>query len=345
MIEWDTLGRQGRDFVALGPTVEDLGRFSGEPAEVPVRVYAGLRSAETTGERAGLAIRDLRRAGGFDRAALVVATTTGTGYLEPASSAAIEYLYNGDTAIVGIQYSYLPSWISFLVDDEEAKEAGRELFNQVHAAWSELDPDDRPLLLVTGTSLGAFGSEAAFSSLADIVNRTDGVVWAGPPHASRLYRGFVEQRDRGTPQWLPVYDGGGSVRFAATPEDLWAPGPTWEHPRVVYLQHASDPIVFWDPRLAIARPDWLTEPRGPGVSDDMTWVPVVTFWQVSADLPWGLEVPPGYGHHYREMFADAWAAVAAPDGWTDADTQRLREELAARDAPAAGSSITNGTRP
>ena len=29
-------------------------------------------------------------------------------------------MYNGDTAMVGSQYSYLPSWISFLGDREKS---------------------------------------------------------------------------------------------------------------------------------------------------------------------------------------------------------------------------------
>ena len=41
----------------------------------------------------------------------------------------MEYMYNGDTAMVAMQYSYLPSWISFLVDKERAREAGRDLFD------------------------------------------------------------------------------------------------------------------------------------------------------------------------------------------------------------------------
>ena len=80
-----------------------------------------------------------------------------------------------DTALASMQYSYLPSWLSFLVDSSRARQAGGEPFNAVYERWGSLPEDDRPLLLVFGESLGAYGSEAAFSGVADLRNRTDGI--------------------------------------------------------------------------------------------------------------------------------------------------------------------------
>jgi uncharacterized membrane protein len=327
LVAWDTLGRKGQEFVTGGPTTAELGAFAGGEVQLPVRVYAGLRSADSAATRAALAVEELERAGGFEREILVVATTTGTGMIDPAMAAAVEYLHAGDTATVGIQYSYLPSWISFLADADRAQEAGRELFEEVHDAWASRPADDRPALLVAGVSLGAFGAEAAFSGLTDLQHRTDGALFAGAPHDSVLRRRLLEDREPGSPQWLPVHDEGRTVRFAARPEDLVTPGPRWDPPRVVYLQHGSDPIVFWSPRLAVVRPAWLSEPPAPDVARAMRWIPGVTFWQVSADLPFSLDAPAGHGHHYRELFADAWAAVVPPPGWSPADTERLRDVL------------------
>jgi uncharacterized membrane protein len=339
LVSWDSLGRQGRDFVGLGPGRADLTAFSGRPAKEPIRVYAGLKSADSLRARAQLAIRELRRAGGFDRAVLVVATTTGTGLVDPAAVEALEYMYNGDTATVALQYSFLPSFISLLVDSDSAQVAGHELFNEVYDAWAALPSGRRPKLLVTGTSIGVFATESAFSGLADIRHRTDGVVWAGAPNFSPLHHMFVQQRDPGTPEWHPTYDGGKEVRFASAPRDLQPDGPRWHRPRIVYLQNGSDPVIFWNPRLAFSKPDWLSEPRPPDVSRDMRWFPVVTFWQVTADLPSTYYVPPGHGHRYNTLYADAWAAVAAPPGWTRQDTIRLRAQLVvnerAREATAA----------
>jgi uncharacterized membrane protein len=325
LVNWDSLGSQGRTFVGTGPSAAELGAFSGRPAPTPVRIYTGLASAEDVGDRAALAVRDLERAGGFDRSALVVVTTTGTGWVDPAASDSLEYELNGDTAMVAMQYSYLPSWLSFLVDQVKARDAGRALFDAVYGAWSKRPAGERPRLYVFGESLGTFGGEAAFSGLADITNRTDGVLWAGPPNFNELWRGLVADREPGSPEWLPVVDAGRTVRFADQPADLGRPPATWTRPRVAYLQNASDPIVWWSPRLLLSHPDWLKGTRGPDVSPSMTWLPFVTFWQVTADLVFAVDVPDGHGHHYADDYVNGWAAVAQPDGWTSADTGRLQQ--------------------
>jgi uncharacterized membrane protein len=324
LVPWEDLGLQGRNFVGLGPTVEELSEFSGRPAEQPVRAYVGLASAEDVGDRAALAVRELERAGGFDRSVLVVVTTTGTGWVDPAASTSLEYEFNGDTAMVAMQYSYLPSWMSFLVDQVKARDAGRALFDAVYGAWADLPQGSRPELYVFGESLGTFGGEAAFSGLADIRNRTDGVLWAGPPNFNALWRDIVADRDPDSPEWLPVYDEGRTVRFADEAPDLERPPGPWEDPRVVYLQNASDPIVWWSPQLILNRPDWLEGDRGPDVYPATVWIPFVSFWQVTADLVFSTGVPDGHGHKYQADYVDGWAEVAQPPGWTDADTERLR---------------------
>jgi len=324
LVPWNDLGLQGRNFVGTGPTTQQLAAFSGRPALEPVRAYVGLASGSDVGDRAALAVRDLQRAGGFDRSVLVVVTTTGTGWVDPAASDSLEYEFNGDTAMVGMQYSYLPSWMSFLVDQVKARDAGRALFDAVYGAWSQLPPASRPKLYVFGESLGTFGGEAAFSGLADIQNRTDGVLWAGPPNFNELTRGIVEGRDAGSPEWLPVIDEGRMVRFADEAPDLDKPPAAWGDPRVVYLQNASDPIVWWSPRLILNHPDWLRGERGPDVSSSMVWIPFVTFWQVTADMVFAVGVPDGHGHKYEADYVNGWADVAQPPGWTDADTGRLR---------------------
>ena len=324
LVPWKDLGLQGRNFVGTGPTVEQLADFSGRRAVQPVRAYVGLASAEDVGDRAALAVRDLERAGGFGRSVLAVVTTTGTGWVDPAASDSLEYEFNGDTAMVAMQYSYLPSWMSFLVDQVKARDAGRALFDAVYGAWAQLPPGSRPKLYVFGESLGTFGGEAAFSGLADIQNRTDGVLWAGPPNFNDLWRDIVADREDGTPEWRPVVDEGRTVRFADEAPDLARPPGPWGEPRLVYLQNASDPIVWWSPQLIFGHPDWLRGERGPDVSQNMVWLPLVTFWQVTADMAFSTGVPDGHGHSYRADYVNGWADVAQPPGWTDADTARLR---------------------
>ncbi len=314
LVAWDDLGREGRSFVGRGPDAEQISRLIGEEALDPIRVYAGVASEDDVRERAELAVADLNRAGGFERRNLLVVTTTGTGWVEPSSATSFEYLSEGDSAIVSMQYSHLPSWLSWWVDAERAREAGRALFDAVYRAWTDLPADDRPRLYVFGESLGSFGGEAAFSGDADMANRLSGALFSGPPVFNPLYRSFLDDRDPGSPEIEPVYRGGETVRFSLDPAAGEAPGAApWDGTRILYLQHASDPVTWWSPDLVLRRPDWLEEPRGPDVDDAMTWIPFVTFGQVTADLALGFGTPPGTGHIFSGQHAYGWDQVLGTD--------------------------------
>jgi uncharacterized membrane protein len=317
LVPWQTLGRQGRTFVASGPTAAEISRFTGKPAMEPIRVYAGLKSAPSIEAESALVVQELDRTGAFDRKVLVVATTTGTGWLNPAMIDPLEYMYDGDTAVAAIQYSFLPSWITFVADKEPAQEAGRDLFDAVYDRWHQLPADRRPKLVVFGESLGSFGGEEAFSGTEDIRDRTSGVLWVGPTNDNTLWSRFTGDRDAGSPQWQPLYQGGKTVRFINAPDQLTPPPPDWTKPRVVYLQNTSDPIVWGSWERAFHQPDWLRGETPPGVSPAMRWYPVVTFWQVAADLALAAAVPAGHGHTYgMYQGTTAWAGIIPPPGWT-----------------------------
>jgi uncharacterized membrane protein len=325
LVSWESLGREGRSFTGTGPTAAAIGAFTGATATEPIRAYAGIETSEDVEHRAKLAVDDLERAGGFNREYILVTTTTGSGWVDPASADTFEYLTNGNSAIVAIQYSYLPSWISYLVDQVRAREAGRELFDAVYERWSRLPPEARPQLFVAGESLGSFGGETAFSGEYDMRNRTSGVLFAGPPNFNTLYREFTDDRDSGSPEVQPVYRDGRTVRFTNAPARDIPPGSaSWNGARVLYLQHPSDPIVWWSPRLTLRNPDWLREEPGQDVLDEMVWLPFVTFWQVTADLPLAAGVPPGHGHVYSQEYVDGWATIVQPAGWTPDKAAKLR---------------------
>lgn len=323
LVDWDDLGREGRSFVGRGPDAARISRLTGEPAQEPVRVYAGVASAEDVRDRAELAVADLVRAGGLERRNLLVVTTTGTGWVEPSSATSFEYLSDGGSAIVSMQYSHLPSWLSWWVDAERARDAGRALFDAVYREWSALPVEDRPRLYVFGESLGSFGGEAAFSGDADMANRLSGALFSGPPVFNPLHRTFLDGRDAASPEIEPVFRGGETVRFSLDPAAGEPPGgAAWDGARVLYLQHASDPVTWWSPDLLLQRPDWLEEPRGPDVDDAMTWIPFVTFGQVTADLALGFGTPPGTGHIFSGQHAYGWDHVLGTD-WPDEQLAEL----------------------
>jgi uncharacterized membrane protein len=329
--QWDTLGYQGRNFVATGPHADELTEINGAPAKEPIRVYVGLQTAETDEQRMAVLLSELERTGAFDREVLVIIPTTGTGWINPVAARSIEMMYNGDTALVGSQYSFLPSWISFLGDQEKSMRSGRMMIEAVHDRWQKLPPDRRPKLMLYGESLGSMAGQGAFDWLPDIARMGfSSVLWVGPPNASPLWKAITERRDPGTPEVEPRYDNGRTVRFSQGTdsdeiyEDTKAP---WEGTRVLFLQHPSDPIVWWSQDLLFTRPDWLREPPGRDRTASMRWYPIVTFWQVAADMTNASSVPGGHGHNYGDFVLDGWAAVAPPDGWTREDTERIRIAL------------------
>lgn len=336
LVRWETLGLQGRSFVAGVTTKESLRSFHDRDAAVvdPIRVYAGTRSAYSLEEQAALAVRELIRTGGFDRAVLVVATATGTGWIDPDAATAIEQLYSGDTAIVSMQYSYLPSWITFVIDHTASAPAGSVLFNAVYQEWARRPPSARPKLLVFGESLGSHGAEAAFAgfdsytSIANLAARTDGALFAGPVSSNPIWSKIVSERAAGSPSWRPVFNDGGIVRVFAGADDLTSIDPTWAKPRVAYLVYPSDPVPVFAVSTLWSRPGWTMAPLAYDVPGSVGWFPIVTFVQSVGDLVGAFNVPPGHGHNYDVDFVGAWASVLPPDGWTDTDTARLEQFLA-----------------
>ena len=329
LVPWATLGRQGRSFIGSGPSAADIKKFTHHPAMEPIRAYAGLASAADVGSRAALVVQDLQREGGFQRKNLLVVTTTGSGWVDPALADSFEYLSGGDSAIVAIQYSYLPSWISYLVDQSKAREAGAALFDAVYGRWSQLPPGQRPRLFVAGESLGSFGGEAAFSGEYGL-SLTAGTLFAGPPNFNTLFREFSDHRDPGSPEVQPVFQDGRIVRFADDPSTGIPPvGQPWQGSRVLYMMHPSDPVVWWSPHLIFSEPSWISQPPGQDVLAGMFWMPLVTFWQVTADLPFSADVPAGHGHHYTAEYVDGWNAVMRPSGITSQDLAHLRKIIAA----------------
>lgn len=321
---WDSLGMEGRRFVSSGPSAEEIESFTGAPAKTPIRAYVGAADADSIDDAADRVLAELERTGAFDRAVLAVATTTGRGWVNESVAGPLEYMFGGDTAIASMQYSFLPSPIAFLADRDSPREAGRALFDRVYDAVQDLPEDSRPTLVAFGESLGAYGGQDAFGGTRDMVARTDGALWVGNPNFTKQWTEATADRDSGSREILPVIAGGRYVRFAGRPSDLEI-GTPWEQPRVVYWQHASDPITWWSPDLVLHQPDWLREERGVDVDPGVRWFPFVTFWQTTFDMIFSTDVPQGYGHNYGVDAVDLWAEILQPDGWTAADTDRLRE--------------------
>ncbi|WP_327356937.1 alpha/beta hydrolase [Streptomyces sp. NBC_01304] len=340
LISWKDLGLQGRNFTGSVLSSEKISAFTGRAAKDPVRVYISSSAPEAFSEhepfkaQAQLAVRELKRTGAFDRKVLAIAGTTGSGWIDSGIVESLEYMYGGDTAMVAVQYSYLPSWVSFLVDKEKAGQTTRALVEAVQAEVHKLPADRRPKLVVTGESLGGYAIEASYGSVDRLLGNTDAALLIGVPNFSPVARELRERRDEGSPMWRPQFEDGRNIRFAQFPEkDLKRPPATWGQPRAVYLQNASDAVVWWSPDLLFQRPQWLDKPLGPDISPDIDWFPFVGFWQTTVDMAVSYGVDAPHGHRYGAGPVDGWAAVLAPPGWTEKDTRQLRKHIEGRKAP------------
>jgi uncharacterized membrane protein len=116
LIDWAAIGKPGRDFITSGPNAEAISAFTGRPALDPIRVYVGRANGDTAQERAELALAELKRLGAFEREVLIVASPTGTGWMDPGSHDPVEYMHGGDIATVSAQYSYLQSPLALIRD-------------------------------------------------------------------------------------------------------------------------------------------------------------------------------------------------------------------------------------
>ncbi|MBK6736561.1 MAG: alpha/beta-hydrolase family protein [Haliea sp.] len=325
LLAWQQLGRQGRRFISSGPDAEDLSAFFGSPIPAPVRVYVGLNSADTPEQRARLALEELKRVGGFERSVLILATPTGTGWVDEASQDPLEYLFRGDVATVAVQYSYLNSPLALLTQAAYGAENARAVFVEIYGYWRTLPAATRPRLFLSGLSLGSLNSDLSFD-LFDIIDEPfAGALWSGPPFRNASWQRMTRDREAGSPAWLPRFRDGSVVRFMNQTSGPLEGYGAWSDFRIVFLQYASDPITFFDPSIAWNEPDWMKPPRGPDVSPDLRWYPLVTMLQLTADMVVGT-APTGFGHEFAPAdYIEAWLALAEPEGWTPAELERLRK--------------------
>lgn len=331
LLTWEGLGRAGREVVAAAPDAAQIAALTGGPALEPLRVYVGLNSAATVEERARLALDEMIRIGAFDRATVVIATPTGTGWLDPESQQALEYLLRGDVATVSVQYSYLASWLALLADPEYGIETARAVFARVYDHWRSLPKETRPKLYLHGLSLGSFNSDLSHDLFQVIGDPHDGAFWTGPPFPSRTWTGVTAARNPGTPEWLPEFRDGAVIRFTAQDNRLDdAPAP-WGPYRIIYLQYASDAVTFFDPAALWRKPGWMQPPVGPDVSPDLMWVPVVTLLQLGIDIAMATQTPLGYGHVYRfDHYLDGWVSLTDAPGWTPEGIAALKTAFEAQ---------------
>ncbi|MFC0279090.1 alpha/beta hydrolase [Falsigemmobacter intermedius] len=300
LLSWGDLGAEGRNRVADPLDAATIAEITGAPALEPLRLYVGLGSASTPEERADLALREAIRIGAFERRRLVLATPTGTGWVDPAAMVPLEVVTGGDVATVSVQYSYLPSWLSLLTVQSYGVQTAQATFSAFHRYWQSLPEDSRPEFWLFGLSLGALHSDLSADLYDVIAAPYTGAFRAGPPFAGQSWQHLTADRAPESPAWRPLYGDGRVVRFINQTSGSTPPpaAPDWGPVRILYLQYPSDGITFFSPNLLWRRPAWLSGPAPHDVSPNLRWLPLVTFFQVGFDLLTATTTPAGYGHVY-----------------------------------------------
>lgn len=325
LISWDLMGKPGRDFVLGGPDAAAIARFTGRPAKEPLRIYVGLAQDKDPQIRAQTALDEMLRTGAFDRKVLVLASPTGTGWMDPASYDALEYMQGGDVATVAIQYSYLQSPLALIFETDAGLAQTEALTRLVYDHWRKLPPDRRPKLYLHGISLGAWSSMHAFNPFQMMNEPVTGAFWVGPPFPSTLWRQANAARQPGSPFVLPEVDQGEVIRYASQFAPPDRDGTPWGRLRILFLQYGSDPIVFYDAASLWRAPQWMREPPAPDVSPLLRFTPIVTQLQLALDMLVATSAPPGFGHIYDARdYIDGWLSLTQPEGWSPEDTRRLK---------------------
>ncbi len=262
-----------------------------EPARAqPIRAYVGLESADTEEERVALTLRELERTGAFDRAYILVASPTGTGYVNYAAASILEFLSRGDCATVAMQYSARPSPLS-LDRVAEGRHHARMLLAALRDRLAQCAEGTRPTLVLFGESLGAWTSQDAYADRGTQGLVDDGVdyaIWIGTPHFSKWKeRVLYDDRPDVDRSLVGVCNDIGEWH-ALDPE-------TRGRIRYMMITHYDDGVAVFGPELAVQAPDWLGDPESrPGpVPKGMRWMPSSTFFQVLVDMKNAANVVPG----------------------------------------------------
>ena len=276
-VTWESVGGQGRVFLGRGPSRLDIAQVCGGEAMEPIRVYSGMPTGGAGIEQAAATVvAELRRTGAFDRAVILIAASTGSGWVDEWQVQPLE------AELDTMDEADRPAL--FVCGESLGAFASQSVFSSVEDALSQVDG-----ALWVGTP--------AFTPMH--TELTSARHRGSPEVAPVVYNGrrvrFVNEPS--------------DLRTDLYGREL---GP-WGFPRFVYAQHASDPVVWWNRKLLWTQPDWLRERAGRDVSPFVEFTRFVTFIQVLADLPVAGTAPGGHGHTYNEELIPLWRAILGFD--------------------------------
>ncbi|MET9326639.1 alpha/beta-hydrolase family protein [Tsukamurella sp. NPDC003166] len=216
-VAWPATARPPEESASYAQRFADIG--SRTPG---VRVYASLSDGASPARRAAVAVDRLVAAGGLARRAVVVAVPTGSGWVDPHFVRGVEEAMCGDSAIVAVQYTQMPSWQSFVLHRDAAAATTVALIDELHRRAPST------ALRLYGQSLGTVGVIAAQRRAEELrapiaatlqVGTPAGVALAGPAQLNASDPvGIWSPRLLVTPP-----DRAATAPGSATPRPPWVP--------------------------------------------------------------------------------------------------------------------------
>ncbi len=325
LIEFDAIGKEGRRFVLMALTADQISTIMGEPATDPVR--AVIPRTGSVEQRADLAVAELEALGGFERSIIVVASPTGVGYVNYVMAEALEYLARGNCAVVVPQYAMVPSALA-LDRTEDGTQLQAAVLAAINRRIQRIPAVRRPRVYQFGESLGAqVALDVAAEGGIHRLDRTGvtGGLYLGVPFRSQAWHIWKDRPD--------AIDPDGRIVLAA--DCTAAPRRPGMHLMVV---HHDDPVNKFAYTMFVRRPEWFGAPesRPPMVPREILFRPISSFVIGIIDLLNGMDQRPGVfariGHDYR---IDLRESLEKAYGLSTSDVQgdaidhalRTREEM------------------
>ena len=296
-----SIGKEGRRFVTMTLTHDEITSVMGEPAVDPVRVVCGYETTDDLRERARLGVADLEACGGFERSLICVASPTGVGYVNYTIIEALEYLSRGNCATIVPQYALVPSALA-MPKTGDGVMLTRYVLEDIQARLASIPVERRPRVVLLGESLGANvaldvstvpGPFAGIPALEHL--GVSGGVYFGVPFRTEFWRRWRDNPEAMDPEH--------EILLVAEPSE--APPLPPGHMRHLMVVHHDDPVNKYAYTMVLQPPWWMGPPttRPPMVPRETRWRPITSFVIATVDLKNGMNSKPGTfvrrGHDYR----------------------------------------------
>lgn len=297
---FEALGKEGRRFVLMALTSQDITAVMGEAATEPVRVVGGFEVSDDILERARLTLQDMEDVRAFERSLICVGSPTGVGYFNYSLAEALEYLTRGDCAIVVPQYALVPSALA-LTRTGQAEILTRTILEGIADRLASVPAERRPRVVLIGESLGAnVALDIAVRDERAYLPHLDALGVAGGLHLGVPFRTRLWNQWRADP---PAVDPHSRLLLVSQPDEAdELPAGQARHLMVV---HHDDPVNKYGFAMIIQPPWWMGPPttRPPLVPREVKFRPITSFVLATVDLLNGMQSKPGTferrGHDYR----------------------------------------------